>query len=364
MPNAEFLRGYRVLDLSQYIPGPFAARSLADLGAEVVKIEPPGGDPMRQLDFTEGGEALSPLYRHLNRGKTIACLNLKTERHRETLRKLLTTADVLVESYRPGVLARLGFGREYLATINPSLIHCALSGFGQTGPYQQRAGHDLTYCAVSGALSASGTRRRPVMTFPPIADHAGALQAVNGILAALLSRSRNGKGYFLDIALSESLLAWQYPALFESRSGNNPDRETLLLNGGAAFYNIYATADHRFVALAALEEKFWRRFCQAVGHSEWIDRQREPLPQKPLIGEVEALFAKRPLKEWVTVLADVDCCFEPVPLLTEVSSHPQIQSRELLSGFEPRYPAWIDDQPLPATKELHVLAENESPSWR
>lgn len=165
MPDSRFLTGYRIIDLSQYIPGPFATRLLADHGAEVIKIEPPHGDPMRHFLKPEG-DTPSPLYRHLNRGKKIVRLDLKTDAGKALFTRLLASADVLLESFRPGVMARLGFGRETLQEINPKLIHCALSGFGQTGPYRERGGHDLTYCAVSGALSASGTVERPVMTFP------------------------------------------------------------------------------------------------------------------------------------------------------------------------------------------------------
>lgn len=319
---------------------------------------------MRRLTPGYADEPLSPLYRHLNRGKTIACLDLKSPEGQEILKELLVTADVLVESYRPGVLARLGFDRERILLLNPALVHCAISGFGQTGPYRERAGHDLTYCAVSGALSASGTRRRPVMTFPPIADHAGALQAVNTILAALLARTHTGRGCYLDISLSESLLAWQYPALFEARQGTDPERESLLLNGGAACYQIYTTADQRFVALAALEEKFWRRFCEAVDRREWIDRQFEELPQNELIEDLQQLFGRKSLREWVGLLGSVDCCFEPIPLVSEVTAHPQVRERAVIAGFQPRYPAWINGQPAKHTDEIVLLGQGHRPAWR
>jgi len=364
MPSTPFLKSYRVLDLSQYIPGPFATRQLADLGAEVLKIEPPAGDPMRQFMCLDGKDSLSPIYRHLNRGKRVALIDLKSAKGHEQLSRLLVRADVLLESYRPGVMARLGFDRERLAAINPGLIHCALSGFGQTGPYRDRAGHDLTYCAVSGALSASGDLTTPRITFPPIADHAGAMQAVNAILAALLARARTGKGVFLDISLSESLLAWQYLGLSQTREGAEPGRGELLLNGGAACYNVYRTADDRFVALAALEQKFWYSFCASTGHPQWIPRQHEPLPQTALIGELQTLFVGRPLPHWQQLLGEIDCCFEPIPLMSEVASHPQIEARLMLNGFEPGYPAWDDKGPLTPAGKMLEFETGEELHWK
>ncbi len=343
----KFLSGLRVLDLSQYLPGPFATLQMAELGAEVIKIEPPDGDPMRRF-MVSGKESVSPIYNHLNRGKKILTLDLKTEAGKLALTDQIQHADVLMESYRPGVLERLGFGYERLKTLNPKLVHCALSGFGQTGPYRDRAGHDLTYCAVAGILSLTGTVTGPVMTYPPIADHAGAMQAVNSILAALLNRERTGKGCYLDISLCESALNWQYLGLNEI----DPKRQGLLLNGGAAYYNVYETADKRFIALGALEPKFWRAFCQAVRREEWIQRQNEPLPQQQLISELRLLFLQQPLRHWNDLLLAVDCCYEPVPTLNEIQSHPQVRARKLLDGKTPNYPAWIEGLPIRATDPL------------
>ena len=162
MKAQRLLEDVRVIDLSQYIPGPFATRQLADLGAEVIKIEPPGGDPMRHF-MASNAKSPSAVYRHLNRGKRVALLDLKAETDREALAKLITDADILLESYRPGVLARLGFDRDRLEALNPQLIHCALSGYGQTGPYAQRGGHDINYCAMSSQSIVSGNAERPAI---------------------------------------------------------------------------------------------------------------------------------------------------------------------------------------------------------
>ena len=340
----DFLNGYRVLDLSQYIPGPFATRMLSDLGADVIKVEPPRGDPMRNFMLSDDSTP-SALYRHLNRGKRITRLDLKTDAGKAALSRLIKDADVLLESFRPGVMERLGFDKARLEQLNPQLVHCALSGFGQNGPYRDHAGHDLTYCAAAGALSGSGTRQQPTMTFPPLADHAGAMQAVNAIQSALLGRARTGRGAFIDISLFESALAWQYLGLSEAEAEREHDREQLLLNGGAACYNIYQTSDNQFFALAPLEAKFWRAFCEAMEHPAWISRQLEAMPQTALINELRALFLSQPLEYWSELLSDVDCCFEAIPPLHQVTSHPQVVARQLIHDWQPAYPAWINGAP-------------------
>lgn len=350
------LDGLRVLDLSQYNPGPFATLMLSDLGAEVVKVEPPAGDPQRSFGPLDA-DGLSPVYKVLNRNKTIIRLDLKSAEGKADFAKLVARADVLLEAYRPGVMDRLGFGRAALAAVNPRLVHCALTGFGQTGPYRLRAGHDLTYVAVSGGQGASGTADRPVMTFPPLADHAGAMQAVASILAALLKRARTGKGVFLDVALSESLTAWQYGAL-NVRPG--PVREGDVLNGGAAYYRLYRTADGRFAALAPLEEKFWRAFCEAAGRLDLLPRHADALPQTALIAEVAALFASRTLAEWQAILDPADCCFEAVLEPGEVPGHPQAAARGLVREgpdglLDVAFPTLIDAAPPPARQPLREV---------
>lgn len=332
------LSGIRVLDLSQYIPGPFATRQLADLGAEVVKIEPPQGDPMQGFGAPDA-DGISVYYKLLNAGKTVVRLDLKAVAGQETFKHLIVKADVLMESFRPGTLDRLGFGTQRLQDINPRLIHCALSGFGQTGPYRLRAGHDLAYVALAGALAAQGTAERPVVADPPLADHAGAQQAVSAILAALLRRERIGKGAHLDVSLFESALSWNYLELTASqRPQGATAREGGLINGGAAYYRIYRCRDGRFAALGALEAKFWQTFCEAAGRPDLASRHGDPLPQTSLIEETAALFAHRSLDEWEKLLADVDCCFESVLSPAEALEHPHLQAR----GLADKGPGWAD----------------------
>jgi crotonobetainyl-CoA:carnitine CoA-transferase CaiB-like acyl-CoA transferase len=351
-PTTRCLAGIRVLDLSQYLPGPYAAQILADLGAEVVKVEPPSGDPMRGIGPRDK-DGVSAFYKLINAGKTVIRLDLKTEEDRDGLAALVRGADALIESFRPGALARRGFGAEALRTLNPRLVHCALSGFGQTGPYARRAGHDVNYMALGGGLATSGTAERPVNAHPPTADYASGMQAALTVIAGLLRRERTGVGATVDVSMSETVLGWQALILTAARRpGHEPERGRALLNGGAACYRVYETADGRFVTLGALEERFWANFCRAVGRADWIGRQWEPLPQERLAAEVGALFAARPRDAWVAALADADCCFQPILDPADVPSDPHLKGRGLLrasDGDDPLvevlFPAIFDGTP-------------------
>lgn len=354
----ECLKGIRILDLSQYIPGPFATLQLADLGAEVLKVEPPAGDPMRTFGPLDA-QGRSAYYQTLNRNKTVVLLDLKDAADADCFTKLVSAADVLLESYRPGTLERLGFGAGRLREINPRLVHCALSGFGQTGPYRSRAGHDITYLACTGSLAVTGTAERPVAAFPPVADHAGAMQAVAAVLAALLRRATTGQGAYLDVSLFESALAWQSVTL--ERQGGILQRDRGLLNGGAACYRVYRTADGKFMALGALEHKFWRAFCDAAGRPDLVERHSEPLPQAALIDEVERVFAGRPLDEWRRRLDGVDCCAEAVLAPDEVPDFEQVRARGSVkaveaTSYEIPFPCFIDGQPPAARTALREIA--------
>ncbi len=357
-----FLDGIRVLDCSQYLPGPFATRLLADMGADVVKVEPPGGDPARNLD-PEGKDGAYPYYDMLNAGKTVVTVDLKGDDGHAVFERLVAGADVLMESFRPGVLDRLGFGEERLNALNPNLIHCALSGFGQTGPFRLASGHDVNYVSMTGGLSASGVAERPVIPFPPLADHAGAMQAVITILGALVGRGLHGGGAYLDVSLSESLLSWQDLGL-----SLPPPRGEGLLNGGCACYQIYRTADDRFVSVSPLEPKFWANFCNAVGRPEWIPRQYEPLPQTALIAEVADLMATRSRDDWDAVLIPADCCYQAVLDYAEVAEHPQIKARGLVvprdKYIEVLFPAMVDGvgpEPRPPLRQAE--AEDVAAAW-
>jgi crotonobetainyl-CoA:carnitine CoA-transferase CaiB-like acyl-CoA transferase len=358
----DFLAGIRVLDLSQYLPGPYAALMLADLGAEVVKVEPPGGDPGRALPPLDP-DGLSPMWKLVNAGKRVATLDLKRAADSELLAGLLAQADVLVESYRPGVLDRLGFTRERLAALNPRLVHAALSGYGQTGPWRLRTGHDLNYMAVGGGLAASGPPAAPANAFPPTADYASGVQTALAVCAALLGRTRTGRGGFIDLSLTETVLAWQAPLLTWAQRGS-VERRGLMLNGGAAYYRIYEAKDGRFVTLGAIEPKFWQNFCAAVGRADWTARQDEPLPQAALIADVAALFATRDAAAWEALLGPVDCCFAVVADPREVPLHPQIVARGLVTRPDAAtvavgFPAHVDGRPPQPRPPVRSAAARE-----
>lgn len=357
-----FLAGVRVLDLGQYLPGPFAARTFADLGADVVKVEPPVGDPGRHFD-AEGRPGLSPFYTLLNAGKRIVNLDLKVATGVAQFEALIARADVLLESFRPGVLDRLGLGNERLTAINPGLVHCALSGYGQTGPYRLHADHDLGYVALTGMLSACHNEAGSVIPYPPMADHAGSSQAVMTILAALLARQRTGRGCFLDISIMESLLFLQPLPLTLA-----PPAEGGILNGGAGCYNVYRTADRRYVTLSAIEPKFWASFCTAMGRPEWIARHHEPLPQKSLIAEVAAAFRQQPLPHWNDLLLPADCCYQAALDYREVPEHPHVRARGLVrredDATDVAFPAFVDGAPPAPRRPLtETSAEDVLAGW-
>ncbi|HVZ00790.1 MAG TPA: CoA transferase [Dongiaceae bacterium] len=366
---ASLLAGIRVLDLSQYIPGPYATLMLSDLGADVVKVEPPVGDPMRAYGAEGGG--VSPFYAVMNGGKRVISLNLKTREGKSALLDLLAVADVLVESYRPGVLERLGLGRAVLENANPRLVHCSISSYGKNGPLAEMGAHDLNCMALGGGLSVSGTTARPVMTTPPVADYASALQASLTVAAALLARQRTGKGCYIDLSMTDTVLAWQSWVITDSlRGGSIARRGTGESNGGLASYNLYETSDGRFISIGADEDKFWARFCTAVGRQDWIARKSEPAPQTALIDEVQRLIGTRPLSAWNALLGEVDCCFQPVLNPGELPQHPQVVARKMLApsgtgggAIEALYPAWIDGRPpdaRPAYRDTDAASIRQS----
>lgn len=361
---ADFLKGIRVLDLSQYLPGPSATQMLADMGADVIKVEPPQGDPLLGMNPLDGGPDGGPFYEAVNAGKCVLRMDLKSDQGRAGLMTLLGQADVLLESYRPAVMERLGFARDVLKEVNPRLIHCALTGYGQKGPKSGEGGHDINYIALSGGLKASGTAQMPLAGWPPAADYTGALNSVNAILAALIGCQRTGQGVYLDIAMADTFLAWQPWGLTGQVQGKAMMRQGNLLNGGAACYRVYAVAGGDFVTLGALEPKFWANFCQAVGRHEWTARQHEPLPQTELIAQVEALLASHELEYWENTLGAVDCCYQAVLDYHQAAAHPQVQMRNLVrkstDHAQVMWPVHIDDQALQDRPPVKRIDLNQS----
>jgi crotonobetainyl-CoA:carnitine CoA-transferase CaiB-like acyl-CoA transferase len=320
------LAGLRVLDLSRLLPGPFATLVLADLGADVVRIEPlDGGDWLRDMTPPGGGD--SGAFHALNRGKRSVAIDLRRPDGAAAFLRLARSADAVVESFRPGVLDRLGLGFEALRRENRRIVLCSISGYGQDGPYAQRAGHDLDYCAFAGVLATNGTPDAPRPLGVQVADVAGgAWPAAAGVLAALLGRDRTGEGAHVDVSMTEGALAMLALPLGLAFSRGRPvTRGEELLDGGAACYGVYRTKDDRFVALGALEPKFFRAFCVAAGRSDLAPRQHEG--GRGPRAELEELFASRTRDEWTAFAAEHDVCLAPVLEGDEPRADPQLAAR-------------------------------------
>jgi crotonobetainyl-CoA:carnitine CoA-transferase CaiB-like acyl-CoA transferase len=313
------LEGIRVIDLSLFLPGPYLTLMLADHGAEVIKVEPPGeGDPTRHLGPRDGGETV--YFRNLNRGKKSIVVDLKNSQDREALLELCDTADVFVESFRPGVVDRLGVGYEHLRARNPRIVYCSISAFGQQGPYRERPAHDLAVEALSGVLSITlGQDGRPAIPGLPLADLLASLHGLAGVLMALVRREKTGKGDFIDIAMHDSMLAGTPnvlgPTLAENRQPvPTHERST----GGSAFYRLYETADGRHLALGGQEPKFVRNLLGALGRPDLAPLCEKPGPhQKPVMEFLEKTFRGRTLAENLAFLSTLDVCYAPVNTLPE-----------------------------------------------
>ena len=335
------LAGLRVLDLTRLLPGGFCTLLLADLGADVVKVEDTGaGDYLRwSPPFYEGPQegARSAHFIALNRNKRSIRVDLRNEHGREALLALVRSADVLVESFRPGVLERLGVGYERCAAENERLVWCSISGYGQSGPLRERAGHDLNYLAAGGLLALSGEREGPPLQCAgQIADlGGGALMALVGVFAALRERDGapgqpgSGRGQQVDVAMFDGALSWlALPAARYFATGVAPRRGEVELAGGLLCYRPYRCADG-YVALGALEEKFWRAFCTGVEREDLLPHQFDP-PGSEAHGQLEEIFAERTRAEWEQFAAAHDCCLEVVRELDEALAGEQVAAREMV----------------------------------
>ena len=333
------LAGVRVLDLSRLLPGGFCSLLLADLGADVLKVEDMGaGDYARWLEPRhEGAEqsAAAAAFVALNRGKRSIRIDLKHEAGRRLLRELAGQHDVLLESFRPGVLDRLGVGHEVLRAENPRLVYCAITGYGQSGPLRGRSGHDLNYLARVGILALSGDREGPpAQPAAPIADiGGGALFATIGILAALVERERSGEGQFVDTAMADGALSWLSMFAAAGLCDGRPRRRGELdLAGRLACYRPYACKDG-YVSLGAVEHKFWAAFCRGVGREDLVDRHLDEVGS-PTHAELERIFLERTRAEWEEFAGRHDCCLEPVLELDEALASAQVRERGMVVGVE------------------------------
>jgi crotonobetainyl-CoA:carnitine CoA-transferase CaiB-like acyl-CoA transferase len=313
------LDGLRVVDLTRYIPGPYATMLLGDLGADVVKVEePPIGDPTRAVQPAAGDD--SAVHASLNRNKRSVLVDLRHEHGAGLVRKLAATADVFVESFRPGTLARRGLGPAELLHANPRLVYCSVSGYGQDSPLAARPGHDVNYLARGGLLAAANPATPAVAQ---IADMTGGLVALAGILSALLARERTGRGQHVDVSLLRGALGLMTVPLARLEAGGSAVNE---LTGSYACYNIYRCRDGRSVSVGALESKFWEALCGALGHEDRVARQWEKEPgRSDTVALFTRTFATRDRDDWVSALQDVECCVEPVLDATEALAEAQAQ---------------------------------------
>ena len=326
------LDGIRVIDLSQFLPGPYLTLALADHGAEVIKIESPDGDPGRRIGLADGPSTV--FFRNLNRGKKSVVLNLKELRDRERLLALSATADVFVESFRPGVVDRLGVGYDEVARRNPGIVYCSVNAFGNHGPYRDRPAHDLAVEALSGVLSMTlGDDGRPALPGVPMADITAGLQGLAGVLMALLKRQETGRGDYIEIAMFDSLLA-ATPNIIGPvfAEGRHPDPKAQRTTGGAAFYRIYDTRDGKQLVLAGQEPKFVERVLSSLDRADLVPLcARGPGPhQAPVVELLAAFFAARTREESLAWLAKLDVCFAPVNTLLDATQDPHVIARDVV----------------------------------
>ncbi|MFJ5757730.1 CaiB/BaiF CoA transferase family protein [Neobacillus sp. NPDC093182] len=330
------LQSIRVLDLSRLLPGPYCTMYLADFGAEVIKIEEPTVGDYARWDEPKLGTN-SAIFSSLNRNKKSVTIDLKSEEGKQIFLELVKTADVLVESFRPGVMERLGLAYETLSSINSKLIYCAITGYGQTGPYAKLPGHDLNYISYAGLLNLQGERnQKPVPPAVQIADiGGGSLNAVIGILMALQARNLTGKGQFVDISMMDGAISWLQTTLPNYLANNIlPNRGELPLSGQKACYEVYETLDQRYLAVGALELKFWSEFCRAIEREDLIDSLNAPQNiQDEMKTEISKIIQGKTLVEWVEIFNHYNACVSPVITFDEMENNPQIKDRQMIKDY-------------------------------
>lgn len=328
------LNSLKVLDFTTLLPGPFATMMLADMGAEVIKVESPDRvDLAKHLPPMDGG--VSALFGQLQRSKRSLALDLKQSEAREIIYQLIQDYDIVVEQFRPGVMDKLGIGYEKLKEVNPRVIYCSITGYGQTGPLRNRAGHDINYLAIAGAASYSSRKNQaPVPAGIQVADLAGgSLQSVIGLLAAVYHRERTGEGQYIDISMTDAVFSLN--AMYGTgylAGGKEPDPESEMLNGGS-FYDYYETLDHRYLSVGSLEPQFQTRLCQLIGDSNLVKLSCSQKPDEQIAFKriLAAAIKQKSFEEWLTILGDdFDGCVEPVLKFSEAVNHPQIQERNLV----------------------------------
>jgi crotonobetainyl-CoA:carnitine CoA-transferase CaiB-like acyl-CoA transferase len=322
------LDGVRVLDLTRLLPGNYGTLLLSDLGADVIKVEEPGqGDYIRWTPPLVDGEGA--IHRALNRGKRSVTLNLKDADGAELFLRVADQADVVVESFRPGVMDRLGVGYEALSARNPRLVYAAITGYGQDGPYRDRVGHDIDYLGYAGLLHATGTPDgAPILPAAQIGDFGGGMAAAVGIASALTEVARAGRGRLIDVSMLDVASSWSAVLMaWYLGTGQVPVRGGMPLTGGLACYRVYATGDGKHLAVGALEPRFWRNLCETLGLDDLIDAQLDPGRQEEVAGRLGDVFRTRRRDEWVEALAGRETCVAPVNDIAEAIEDPQVRHR-------------------------------------
>ncbi len=326
------MEGYRILDLSLFLPGPMLTQMLADHGADVIKVEPPAGEPVRRVGYVEGDT--TTWFRNTHRGKRSIVLDLKTPDDHAVLLRLVAGADVLIEAFRPGVADRLGIGPDAMCALNPRLVYCSISAFGQSGPEARRPAHDISIEALSGVVSLNlAPDGHPVNPHMPVADLAGSLTALSAVLMALLRREATGRGDVVDISMQDATMAWLPnvvgPVFAEDRAPVVADERSF---GGYAFFSVYETADARHLTLGGVERKFVVTLLTALDRVDLIDAATGPpgAGQAPVKAFLRETFAQKPLAHWNDWFADRDVCYAPVLNLHEAWHQPQVAARDML----------------------------------
>jgi crotonobetainyl-CoA:carnitine CoA-transferase CaiB-like acyl-CoA transferase len=366
------LSGVRVLDLSLQLPGPFCTMMMADYGAEVVKIDEPS--PRARNPFAAEDPGTGPLDRYLNRGKKSVTLNLKSAEGQEIFRKMAATADVVVEGFRPGVVKRLGVDYETLSAANPGLVYCSISGYGQTGPMRDVAGHDVNYLSYAGVLGLSGRPEDPPTLLPvQVGDvYGGSMMALSGILMALLSRQRTGKGAWIDISMTDgSVASLAIPASNLLGGGIPQERGALPLAGMLPCYDAYRCADGGYVSLGGLEPWFWKKLVTRLGREDFDELQYAAGESAEGVRrDLQAIFLGKTRDEWIRLFEGEDVCISPVLSLDEAMSHPNTVARRMvvdvgspLGGTEPQLglPIKIAGEEERAPGRAPRLGEHDDP---
>lgn len=330
------LSGIRVLDLSLQLPGPFCTMMMADYGADVVKIDEPS--PRVRNPFAAEGPGTGPVDRYLNRGKRSVTLNLKTEEGKAIFLRLAAAADVVVEGFRPGVVHRLGIDYDSVSSVNPKIVYCSISGYGQDGPMRDVPGHDINYLSHAGVLGLCGGENDPPTLLPvQLGDvFGGSMMALSGILMALLGREKTGKGNLVDVSMTDGAMAsLALPAASYLGGGMPQERGSLPLTGMFPCYEVYRCADGGFLSIGALEAWFWKALISALGREDLAGKQYATGAEGESVKEeLRAEFLTLPRDEWMKRLAGIDACVSPVLDLPEALLHPNTSSRRMVLDVE------------------------------